>query len=1002
MSLTRRFSPGCLLILLGCVAAVPAAAAQQQYRFDSWTTDNGLPQNTVRDIVQTRDGYLWLTTFDGLVRFDGVRFTVFDKSNTPAITNNRFTALYEDTDGTLWAGAEQGEVVSYRGGVFTSHTPAEGFSSATIVAFMRPSNDELMIITAQGSFYRRAGKFVPAPPEYSDDRMKLYRGRSGAQWTINTTGAVAVRDGRTFRYPIKLDFAVAKDDVWPYEDSQGNLWLGDRAGLYRLRDGQALRYTERDGLPPRVRLRPQCEDDDGGVWFATGALVKEGLGVVRFKDGRFTVYGSDAGLPVTSYNQIIKDREGSIWVATSSGLYHLRRGLITTFSTADGLANNEVYPLLQARNGSVWVGTNDGLSLWRKGKFQSHPLNGFKVIVQSLWEDNAGRLWVGLLRSLHCFENGRLKDLTPLMHGEAMPSAIREDQAGAVWVATNRGLFKFVADKVVAHYTTKDGLPSDDVKVIHESIGEDGQRVLWVGTYGGLARFKDDTFTAYTTADGLTGNRVRSIYEDSDGALWVGTYDDGLSRFRDGQFFNYRTEQGLFNNGVFQILEDRRGYFWISCNKGIYRVSRRELNDLAEGRSARINSVAFGKQDGMLNTECNGGRQPAGLVADDGRLWFPTMGGVAVIDPEAAQLNPQPPPVMIEAVTLERGQVDFRDGVSVAPGQDDLEINYTGLSLTKPEQVKFKYRLEGLDADWVDAGTRRVVYFPYLPPGSYRFRVIAANSDGVWNTEGAWLDVFVATPFYRAWWFITLIALSLAGIALLISLLISRQRFAAWRARQAAQEAFARQLLASQEAERQRIAAELHDSLGQNLLIVKNWALVGLNTLATGNPAREHLTEISATTSLALDEVREIAHNLRPYQLERLGLTNTLEYMKRHVANSSDIEFTVELENVDGLLSPESEINFYRIVQELINNVIKHSAATETWLSIKRTAGGAQIICRDDGRGFDPVAAARAEQSGMGLSGMAERVRILGGRYTIESAPGAGAIVSITINATQP
>lgn len=984
---------GCGLLLLALLAAASAAAQDRAYRFDQWTTDNGLPQNTVRVIVQTRDGYLWLTTFDGLARFDGVRFTVFDKSNTPAITNNRFTTVYEDKDGTLWAGADQGEVVSYRAGVFTSHSSSELPRGASISSFRRAFNDELMIVTVSAACYIRAGKLIPAPPEYSNIRLKLYRGASGAKWTIDARGARWVKDGREAYYPIKFDWYEGISGLDVYEDSQGSLWVGDRTSVYRLWDGRVLRYTVQDGLPPRTILRPHCEDDEGGVWFSLGAVSKEGFGVARFKDGRFTIYDRDTGLPKTIYNQLIKDREGSLWIATSSGLYRLRKELITTYSTSDGLAHNEVYPLLKTRNGDIWVGTTHGPSLFRNGRLIGNPLPGLTEIVQSFWEDRAGRLWIGCWGFLHRYENGRLQTLTPLLGGEALVWAIREDRSGAVWIGTQRGLFKFAGDQVVAHYTTKDGLPSDDVKAIHESA--DGS--LWFGTFGGLVQFKDGSFTAYTTAQGLTGNRVRSLYEDADGTLWVGTYDDGLSRLRDGKFFNYRTEQGLFNNGIFQILEDRRGYFWISCNKGIYRVSRRELNELAEGRLARINSVAFGKDDGMLNSECNGGRQPAGLVADDGRLWFPTMGGVVVIDPEAAQLNAQPPPVMIEAVTRERAPIDFRNGVTMWPGQRDLEINFTALSLTKSEQVKFKYKVEDLDADWIDAGTRRVAYFPYLPPGSYRFRVIAANSDGVWNNEGAALDIFVATPFYRAWWFVTLLALSLAGIALLIF----QWRFAALRARQAAQEAFARQLLASQEVERKRIAAELHDSLGQNLLIVKNWALVGLNTLAADNPAREHLGEISATTSLALDEVREIAHNLRPYQLERLGLTNTLEFMLRGVRNSSDIEFTVELEKVDGLLSPEFEINFYRIVQECINNIIKHSDATEAWLAIKRTAGGIQIICRDNGKGFDLAAAALSRHTGMGLSGLVERVRILGGHHTIESALGKGTTIFITIEVSR-
>ncbi len=983
-----RFRQAAGLLWLCLIAAAPAAA---QYRFDHWTTDNGLPQNTVRAIVQTRDGYLWLTTFDGLARFDGVRFTVFNKSNTPAITNNRLTALYEDKDGTLWIGADQGEVVSYRAGVFKSYASAEGPRGATIGDFRRDFNDELMIITA-GAYYLRAGKFIPAPAEYSDPKLRLYRGPSGSRWTIDARGVRQVKDGRETYYPIKFEWDEGIGGLDAYEDSQGNLWVGDWVSVYRLRDGQVTRYTAADGLP-RMILRPQCEDDDGGVWFSTGAVAREGFGVVRFKDGRFTIYGRDTGLPKTIYNQFVKDREGSIWIAAVSGLHRVRKELITSYSTAHGLAHNEVYPLLQTRNGDIWVGTIHGASLFRNGSFAGNPLPGFTQIVQSFWEDRAGRLWIGAWESLHRYENGRLKTLTPLLGGAALVWAIREDRTGAVWVATHRGLFKFEGDKVAAHYTTKDGLPSDDVKVIHESVGESEQSVMWFGTYGGLARFRDGQFISYTTAEGLAGNRVRSLYEDADGALWIGTYDDGLSRLRNGRFFNYRTEQGLYNNGVFQILEDRRGNFWISCNKSIYRVSRRELNDLAEGRIARVSSVAFGKQDGMLNSECNGGRQPAGLVTPDGRLWFPTMGGVVVIDPEAAQPNPQPPPVKVESVMLERGPVDFRERVTVAPGQRDLEINYTGLSLFKSEQVKFKYKLEGLDADWVDVGTRRVAYFPYLPPGSYRFRVIAANSDGVWNNEGAALDIFVATPFYRAWWFITLVALGVVGI----TLLIYQRRLATLRMRQAAQEAFSRQLIESQEAERKRIAAELHDSLGQHLLIIRNRAALGERVAQDHPTAKEQFDEITASATQAITEVRAISHNLRPLNLERLGLTAVIEEMIENVAASSGIQFSADIEPLDGLLAREGEISCYRIIQESVNNIIKHSRATKAYVEIWREGGELRITVRDNGRGFGAETMANGAAGGLGLTSISERVRLLGGAHTIHSAPAQGTTLQIRI-----
>jgi signal transduction histidine kinase len=378
-----------------------------------------------------------------------------------------------------------------------------------------------------------------------------------------------------------------------------------------------------------------------------------------------------------------------------------------------------------------------------------------------------------------------------------------------------------------------------------------------------------------------------------------------------------------------------------------------------------------------------------------------------MVDPSSISANTQPPPVMIEAMRVNNQPVPYdawdaatgtsQSPIRILPGQDNFEIEYTALSFINSENLRFRYRMEGADQDWVEAGTRRTAYFSHLTPGDYTFRVIAANADGVWNTTGASVRVRIVPPFWSTWWFVTLVVLAAAAV-------ISgmwKYRIGQVRRVQMAQQAFAEQLIASQESERKRIASELHDSLGQNLLIVKNWALVGLNTLAPDNPGREHLDEISQTTQLALEEVREIAHNLRPYQLERLGLTKTLEFMMQQVENSSDIEFAVELENIDRLLSAESEINLYRIVQEMINNVIKHSDATEAGLFVKRPAGGIQIVCRDNGKGFDPAAAAVSRHSGMGLSGVAERVRILGGHYTIASAPGTGTTVTVSVNTPQ-
>ncbi|HXQ71676.1 MAG TPA: two-component regulator propeller domain-containing protein, partial [Pyrinomonadaceae bacterium] len=890
----------CVLAIarLTLLTLVGFASTTAQYRFDSWTTDNGLPQNSIYSIIQTRDGYLWIATFDGLVRFDGVQFKVFNKSNTKGLSTNRFTALYEDKDGTLWAGTSDGGLTRYRDGVFTSSTVADGVPEGPVLFFSRDLKGELIIGIGSGRFYVREGKFISAPPEYLVPLLKEnYLAPSGSQWTIEANEAVQINNGRMTRYRIKL-----KDTFYsrPYEDSERNLWLGEVSAIYKLRDGQVTRYSQKEGVPARGALRAYCEDDQGGVWFAGDGAV------ARFKDGRFTLYGNDRELAGLSITCLFKDREGTIWIGTSGGLFRLAKQFISGLSTESGLLHREVYPVLQSRNGDIWVGSILGLSRFRNGVFHNTPLLAPTNVVQALNEDRTGRLWIGIVDGLLLYENGKLKTLWSQIAGTTV-CTILTDRNGDVWVGSERGLYRFKEEKVVAHYTTKEGLPSDDVRVIHE----DRQGTLWIGTSGSLTRFEDGKFVSYPMPDGATRSHIRCIYEDADGTFWIGTYDDGLIRFRDGRFVNYRVDHGLFDNGVFHISEDRHGRFWISCNRGIYRVNRHELNDVADGKISRINSVAYGKRDGMLNIECNGGREPAGIVTRDGKFWFPTQEGVAVVDPENVHVNPEPPPVLIESITLERNPVDFQNGITIQPGQRGLEINYTGLSFIKADQTRFKYKLEGLDTDWIDAGTRRVAYFPYLPPGSYTFQVIAANSDGVWNRTGASVNVIVRAPFWRRWWFwlvCSIAVISIAGIVI-------GSRLTQLKRKHLEREAFSRRLIESQEAERKRLAGELHDSLAQILMIVKNWALIGLNSIAEDNPAREHLTEISENASLAIEEVREISRNLRPRQLEMIGLTNTIEQMVRHIRSSTDIEFITETDNIDGLLSRESEINLYRVLQ---------------------------------------------------------------------------------------
>jgi signal transduction histidine kinase len=682
------------------------------------------------------------------------------------------------------------------------------------------------------------------------------------------------------------------------------------------------------------------------------------------------------------------------------GLRRVKKDFIAFYSVNGELSQNKPYPILEDHAGTIWIGTQgSGLYSYATGEFRHRAPSqgGIYESISALYEDRDGHLWIGGLAGLSWFKDGR-----PIEVGDRfglsnqLVRVILQDRAGRFWVGTDGGLIKY-ENEHATHYKTSDGLAGDDVI----ALLEDRAGQLWIGTRGGLSCFKDDKFISFTEQDGLSSNHIRALYEDGEGVLWIGSYDGGLVRLRDGKFTRYTVAEGLFNNGVFTILEDRRGNLWMSCNRGIYSVSKQQLNDFAAGNIQTINSVSYGKADGLLNTECNGNRQPAGWQARDGRLWFPTQGGVAVVDPSAIISNPHAPPVVIEGGTLDRKPINPQATVQINPGQENLEIHYAGLSFTKPEYMHFKYKMAGVDKDWIEAGPRRSAYYAHLPPGTYTFTVIGANSDGIWNTDGASLSIVVRPPFWRTWWFFMLATLVVAGAAIAVY----ESRLARLRRARAAQESFSRRLIESQESERKRIAAELHDSLGQNLLIIKNRALLGDKVSMEHQKAREQFAEINASASQAIDEVRTIAYNLRPYHLDRLGLTATIEDMIERVSTTSGIQIAAQIAPIDDLFSPEAEISLYRIVQESLNNIVKHARATIAEVEITRSAHSVSLTVHDNGSGFNPGAASAVDtrRHGFGLTGIAERVRMLGGTQEIESAPGKGTTIMIrlTVPATR-
>jgi len=942
---------------------------------------------------------LWLATSDGLVRFDGVHFTIFNKGTSAGINSNRFSCMAEDSAGVLWAGTEDGGLTSYKDGRFKSYTTKDGLPNDRVEAVRVEPGGRLTIATMWGLSSQTNEGLIHYTPKAGEPPDYLgYRDTSGALWYLDDNSLQRVSGGARTSYSAPNGLSAADiRGVYPgvndciYEDRQRCIWIATVSkGLYRLKGGMFTVYGERNGL--HGPLGPMCQDNKGNLWIGA---AKGGL--IRFKDGECTTYTSAEGFLADKVTTIFQDREGTLWVGTTSGgLYRITERTIACFTRQDGLPVDNVYPIFQDHAGDIWIGTwNGGLSRYSGGTFTTYSRREGLLDnrVTALAEDS-DRLWIGRLGGVAYFDGSKIVDFSDKLPAQLQGTnirAIHRDRGGALWLGTeSRGLARYIGTNVTV-FTTNDGLAGNAVKAIIEDRNGD----LWIATFGGLSRYANGRFESWTEHDGLASNRVRALFQDEDGVLWIGTYDGGLSRMEDGKITTVTTNDGLFNNGVFQILEDDRSNLWMSSNLGIYSVSRAALNAFANGRSRRITCVPYGKYDGLLSVECNGGSQPAGIKARDGKLWFPTQSGVAIVDPNNIPFNSQPPQVVIEACSIDGKAVQSGGVVEIAPGRRDLEINFTALSFIKSPYINFRCRLDGLDRDWIDVGTRRTAYYSYLPPGNYTFRVIAANTDGVWNLEGATLGVRVIPPFYRTWWFLSAAILSLIGIG------VSAYEWRLHQLRKAksAQEDFSRRLIDLQERERKRIAAELHDSLGQSLAIIKNRALLGLNRPGAEQLSREQFNRITEQAAHAIDEVKEISYDLRPYLLDRLGLTKALESMVTKVAGSSGIRFDTDIDPLDGLFSKDAEIGIYRIAQESLNNIVKHADATEAMIVIKNEEGELALTIQDNGKGFSPEQLDGASsRRGFGLIGMAERARILGSKPEIRSAPGQGTTITLKVN----
>ena len=950
------------------VYALDSPRELSQFGHEVWLTENGLPQNTVHAIAQTSDGYIWIGTEEGLARFDGVKFTVFDKQNTPEIKSNYIRSLLADRQGALWIGTAQG-LIRMLNGKFTLFTRDDGLPSETIHAVYEDRERNLWVATANGLGLLKSGgltTFTTKERLISGSIQALLEDSDGTLWIATPYGVGRIKDGKFTNYTVR-DGLGGNSVRAIQQDRSGRIWFGSLGGLTSLEGNRFTTYTTRDGLPNDrvISLQP---DRDGGLLIGTAG------GLCRFSDGRFTGFNAGEALATSTILSLLEDFEGNVWIGTESGgINLLKETKFTTYTVRNGLSNDLVKSIYEDHDGSVWIGTDGGgLNLLRNGKLNAYTTRDKLAsnVVLSLAGDNAGNLWIGTPDGLNRLSQGKFTTYTSadgLANNDVR--SIYLDRRGDLWIGTRGGLTK-LHNGVFKTFTEVDGLPNDLVNTVYE----DSKGNLWIGTFGGLARLTNEEFTSFTTADGLSSDAVISLHEDSDGTLWIGTNGGGLNRMKDGKFTTYTTSNGLLDDVVYRILEDGQNNLWLSCRKGIFHISKKELDEFAKGTIASIAPVAYGTADGMMTRECSGGGDPAGWRGSDGKLWFPTIKGVAMIDPERLRTNSHAPPVVIEQIRIDEQSFAPSERLELPAGTTGFDLYYTAPSFVAPEKVRFKYKLDGFDQDWIDSGTRRIAYYTNLRPGAYTFRVIASNNDGVWNQTGAAVSLYLKPYFYQTYWFYAVCLLALVELAWLLFRLRVRGMQAQFSA-----------VLG----ERTRIAREIHDNLAQEMSGLSVQLEVVARTMPPGaDAAMSALDHARRQVRHGIAEARRYVWELRSPTLENNDLPTALAETARRLTHDTAIHAQVEVNGTFRPLGQSVEGNLLRIGQEAINNAVKHAQAQRILVNLVFDAKRVQLIVRDDGRGFNHQVNGR--DGHFGLIGMRERAQQIGGTLSIQSNDHSG------------
>jgi ligand-binding sensor domain-containing protein/signal transduction histidine kinase len=964
-------------LLLGLSLELPATVPQrglEGYSRRIWQTQDGLPEEPVQAFAQTPDGYLWIGTSGGLVRFDGAEMVVLNRENTPALRENSIFCLLVSKSGDLWIGTEGGGVVRYRGGTFRLFSGEEGLSNGFVRSILEDRRGQFWVGTDDGLF------------RLQGDRLERVDGRAGIP-------AVAVHDIR--------------------EDSRGRLWVGG-SSLLMLDGGRVVEYRLMGGASEH-RVKSILETRDGVLWVGTVS------GLQRLNPsgtGRFSQVPEVAG----TVRVLREDRDGVLWIGTiGEGIFLYRAEHFTRLRAPDYLPSDTVLALLEDREGNLWVGTQTGLMRLSTTAVSTFPLPGAAGSdFSTIYQDVDHSLWIASAR-LYRFSGQAAKPYRfagPL--GETRIRNLFRDRAGILWVGTDgHGLWRIEGSRSI-QYTKRDGLINDFVRAIYQArdgsiwigtdegvsrwrqgrflnygmqqglcyfsiraLAEDRNGDLWIGTDHGVSRLHDNRFVRDAVVQRLRDERVWAIHEDPSGGLWLGTLGAGLFRSKDGKLTAYTREQGLANNSIFHILEDAAGTFWMSGPNGVSSVMRSDLERVADNPSARPAVTLYGISDGLETTQMHGGTQPAGCLAANGEVWFPSNKGPVRITPGQTTAS-NPPAAVIESIVAD-GRTMLPGGkLELPPGDGKLEIQYSAIRLRSQERLRFRYKLEGFDTEWTEAFGRRRAFYTNLPPGPYRFRVAAYEMNAPANVSEAVIEMDWKHHFYATAWFLSLCIAAAAAAALGVHQFRLRQIHARFEG-----------ILE----ERNRVARELHDTIIQGCGGVSA-LLEASATLADADPAmKQELLECARTQIRGtIEEARSVVWDLRQSPATEGELTVVVSKLAAQLSQESHIPIAFGTAGKQRAVDHAIEHDLVMVAREALSNAVRHAAPTGVQLRLSFGPRELKMQVDDDGSGFDPSSPANGHY---GIIGMRERIEHLGGSFVLRSRPGEGTHLEVAVPLTK-